>query len=425
MSHTPPVRAAGPGQEPGPAALLRAPATRPLPACWWYDPRTLVVADADAAVRALCADDDTGARSEAFRRPPGWDGGRQTALPGRTARLSWTQPAFTAAAVRAQAPALLSAADACLDRTPPPASDWDVLPTVLETTAHLAAVLCLGGDAALVHGLDAPLRAATPAVVRGAGQPCQDGAHDRFERAAAAVDDRLRAALRRRRAAAPAAAGHDLLSVLLAEPAADDEAVLTVLFSRLFSAQTAPGLLTAWLLHLLATHPAEQRRLRAEARRVLGPSGTPPAVDPAQLTATQHALREALRLYPPSWLLGRTLRRPVRLADHDLAPGTEIRVATYLIHRDPAHHPRPDAFVPGRWATPRPGLHRGAYLPFGIGDRYCRGASWVTAIAALTTAALLRRHHLRPTPGGRVTPHFSAHLEPAGLRLDPHPAPPG
>ncbi|MFI9202872.1 cytochrome P450 [Streptomyces sp. NPDC053048] len=210
-----------------------------------------------------------------------------------------------------------------------------------------------------------------------------------------------------------------------ADPAADDEALVAVLFSRLFSAQTAPALLTAWLLHLLAGHPREQQRLREEARTVLGPAGTPPTVDPARLVATQHALRETLRLYPPAWLLDRTIQSPTTLGGRDLDPGTEGRVVTYLIHRDPAHHPDPDVFAPARWADPQPDLHRGAYLPFGTGGRYCRGALWVTTIAALTSAALLRRHDFRHTPGTRVCPAFGAHLEPTGLRLDTHCASPG
>jgi hypothetical protein len=123
-------------------------------------------------------------------------------------------------------------------------------------------------------------------------------------------------------AARRAEPGDDLLSALAtgeaaaeagAEPLSDaelrDEAVTLLLAGH----ETTAGAL-AFAFHLLASHAGVERRLHDELDAVLG-GRRPGADDLERLPVTRGVLAEALRLYPPSWAMGRqaaTAHRPGR-----------------------------------------------------------------------------------------------------------------
>jgi cytochrome P450 len=135
-------------------------------------------------------------------------------------------------------------------------------------------------------------------------------------------------------------------------------------------------------LYLLAKHPAEQTKLRAEIQSVLG------AADPAvekmdRLVRTRWVLSESMRLYPPAWTMGRQNRREVTLGGFRLPPKCTILIPQWTLHRDPRFFPDPPAFNPDRWQNP---VHpRFAYIPFSTGPRNCIGESfaWLEMMLAL------------------------------------------
>jgi cytochrome P450 len=65
-------------------------------------------------------------------------------------------------------------------------------------------------------------------------------------------------------------------------------------------------------------------------------------------------VREALRLYPPAWVLPRTCTRPVTLAGQTLPPGSMVVFSPYILHRRPDQYPHPTRFDPGRWLIRNP-----------------------------------------------------------------------
>ncbi|WP_369777504.1 cytochrome P450 [Streptomyces sp. R33] len=131
--------------------------------------------------------------------------------------------------------------------------------------------------------------------------------------------------------------------------------------------------------------------------------------------------KEALRLYPPLWLLERTVDRPTRLAGYPLRPGQRVAVSPFVLQRDPRHYDRPAAFRPERW-TERPAtpLPKYAFMPFGGGPRTCLGAHFamVAMVTATATATVVARHRVTRAEG--TTPVFSTRtiLQPGGLTLD-------
>jgi len=137
---------------------------------------------------------------------------------------------------------------------------------------------------------------------------------------------------------------------------------------------TASGL--NWTWYLLSQHPEVEARLHAEL------DATPEEPAPGlaqmeQLTYTQQLINEALRLYPPGWLLSRRTVQPDVLSGYEIAAGTNVLLPLYLLHRHPRYWKDPERFLPERFATEyeaeRP---RFAYMPFAAGPRHCIGETF-------------------------------------------------
>jgi cytochrome P450 len=207
---------------------------------------------------------------------------------------------------------------------------------------------------------------------------------------------------RRRAAAVPA---DDLVGRLLAardpdtgDGLDDTEVREQVLLFLLAGHETTATALT-FTLHLLGRHPDAQRRVREEARAVLG--GRPPtAADVAALARTTRAVKEALRLYPPVYGIGRRTGAAGTVGGYRLPAGSVVVISPWVTHRHPGHWPDPDRFDPDRF-TPEgeAGRHRYAYLPFGGGPRACIGSHFAMLEAVVATAAVVGSYRLETPPG--------------------------
>jgi cytochrome P450 len=158
---------------------------------------------------------------------------------------------------------------------------------------------------------------------------------------------------------------------------------------------TATTLTWAWWF--LDRHPELARRVRAEHEAVLA-ERLPSYDDLEALPLTTAVVAETLRLRPPAWILEREVVGDLDLAGLRPPRRTVLAISPWLLHRDPAVWPDPDAFRPERWLTAAgrydqnaPGHPRGSYLPFGAGSHVCVGASFAWAEAVLVLATLVRR----------------------------------
>jgi cytochrome P450 len=209
----------------------------------------------------------------------------------------------------------------------------------------------------------------------------------------------------------------DVVSALLASSALPDgltadevhDHVMTLLLA---GHETTASALT-WTLYLLARHPGLQGRLRAE---VGGLEGRPPeAGDLPSLTYTRAVISEAIRCYPPAWIIGRSLTTDLELAGWHLPAGSIAAVSPLLLHHDPRWYPEPEAFDPDRWLDDRRlGVPRDAYLPFGTGPRACIGEQFAWAEAITVLAVLAQAWTFRIDPRFEATPSYRVTLRPAG-----------
>ncbi|HKJ36199.1 MAG TPA: cytochrome P450 [Solirubrobacterales bacterium] len=213
----------------------------------------------------------------------------------------------------------------------------------------------------------------------------------------------------------------DLLSALidardeegrgLSDPEIEDE-VLTLALTGFESVGEALG----WTLLLLARHPEADRRAAEEAAAW---SGEEPPIA-REMPYTTAVVREALRLYPPTWLSGR-----VATGDDRLPSGATIRkgeralVCAYALHRDPGFWAEPEHFRPERFIeSPDTDRPRFAYLPFGGGPRVCIGQQMALAELVAAVAGFARARRFTPGPGSELPPRAGLTLSPAReLRL--------
>ena len=156
------------------------------------------------------------------------------------------------------------------------------------------------------------------------------------------------------------------------EPMPDAQLAREVMTLVVAGHETTAGLLN-WMWYLLSRHPESQTRLSAELDRL--PWGEVPAMDMLpKYTYTRQVIDEALRLYPPLWLMTRKALNDDQLGDFFVPAGTEIYISPYLIQRSPDLWEAPDHFDPDRMSPDnRLGRHDLALCPFGIGPRNCIG----------------------------------------------------
>jgi unspecific monooxygenase len=158
-----------------------------------------------------------------------------------------------------------------------------------------------------------------------------------------------------------------------------------------------------WSLYLAALYPDQQERLAAEASAVdLDPENAAAAI--ARLPAMRAHVDEALRLYPPAFLIVRQAQAADSIMGHDVAAGTTITISPWVLHRHHARWHAPDAFDPERFAPGAPPPERYAYMPFGAGARICVGAQFALTEAVLVLARLLGRFRIRLAGAGTVVP---------------------
>jgi cytochrome P450 len=148
-----------------------------------------------------------------------------------------------------------------------------------------------------------------------------------------------------------------------------------------------------WCCTIAALRPEHQRRIAEEAARLdLSAEGAAGAIK--SLVFTRAFVDEALRLYPPAFLIVRQAIGPDEIAGRPIKPGTAVSISPWVLHRHRRLWNDPEEFDPGRFmegAEPPP---RFAYMPFGAGPRVCVGAQFALTEAVLVLARLLRRFRL-------------------------------
>ncbi|CAM3916750.1 cytochrome P450 [Alkalicoccus chagannorensis] len=171
--------------------------------------------------------------------------------------------------------------------------------------------------------------------------------------------------------------------------------------------ETSANLLT-WTWYLLSQNPEARARFQEEVSSV---ELTEPYEQLQELPFTEQVVKEALRLYPPAWLIYREAAEDVQIGGETFAAGSTWMICPYSIHRNPRvfeapHQFRPERFAPGAAKPPAFG-----YFPFGGGARSCIGSRFALMETVIILAELGRHVWFRPTHGIRPDPLVSLRMQ--------------
>jgi cytochrome P450 len=233
-----------------------------------------------------------------------------------------------------------------------------------------------------ISPLRLPRRWPTPAQVRAASA----------QRALYRVVDDIIA-----RRSGAARSGRDLISLLLTArdpetgaPMSHQEIRDQVLIFLLAGHETTSTALT-FTMQLLGRDHDVQAAVQREIDEVL--AGRPPhADDIARLKLTEMVVKEAIRLYPPAYALGRLADHDVTIGGHHIPARSIILLSPWATHRRPDLWPEPQRFDPARFEpVAEQARPRYAYFPFAAGLRGCIGGYFAMTEAVVAIATLLAR----------------------------------
>jgi cytochrome P450 len=226
--------------------------------------------------------------------------------------------------------------------------------------------------------------------------------------------------IRRRREEAP---GHDLLQILMDARYSDgegmsDELILSESMQLLVAGHETSSNALSWLLYLLSSRPDCVDRVRQEFDSVLGERPLSYSDVPKFEFTTQVTL-EALRLYPPFWMVDRIALADDCAGDIAIPRGSTVVVFIYGVHHSPLYWENPETFDPERFTKVKAKLHRPfAHLPFGAGPRGCIGGNYAMLQILMILSVLLRKYDFLLVPGQTVEARPMVILRPEhGIRI--------
>jgi cytochrome P450 len=339
------------------------------------------------------------------------------------------QQAFHPARVAHYAETMVAQAAATTERWAP-GRTVDVHAEAVRTTLSVAGATLLGtsveADVDAVEGAIADLLSAYRLAFVPFGWRLQHlpvGPMRRLQRGRRTLHGLVDRVIAERRATG--ADGGDLLSTLALDDAPDrlsDEEIRDQAVTLLLAGHETTANALAFAFHLLASDPGAERQLHAEVDDVLA-GRLPEARDVDRLPVCRGVFAEALRLFPPSWAMGRQVVEAHPVGDYVIPPGDLVILPQWVVHRDPRWWPEPQRCRPERWAAAqRRDRPRWAFFPFGGGVRQCigEGFAWTEGVLALATVA--RRWRLQPLPQHPLRLEPLITLRPrAGLWMRPVP----
>ncbi len=247
--------------------------------------------------------------------------------------------------------------------------------------------------------------------------------HEEMRSSADAV---LMSYIKKRRDEAP---GHDLLQTLMDARYTDgegmsDELILSESMQLLVAGHETSSNAISWLLYLLSSRPDCLERVRQEFEDVLGDEPLGHADLPRFVFATQ-VIQEALRLYPPFWMVDREAIADDRVGDVVIPAGSMVIVHVYGAHHAPKHWADPETFDTERFIKGSEKLRTPfTYLPFGGGPRTCIGNHYAMLQILMILSELVRRYDFQVAPGQTIEARPVVILRPKhGIRMTFNKAP--
>ncbi|WP_043808229.1 cytochrome P450 [Rhodococcus triatomae] len=218
----------------------------------------------------------------------------------------------------------------------------------------------------------------------------------------------------------------DLLDLMLTtkDPETDEQLdarnVRNQILTFLVAGHETTASALAFALYLLATHPDEATKARAEVDALWPTDDAVRFEDVAKLRTVRRVIDETMRLWPTSPGYFREAKQDTVIdGQYPFKQGEWLMVVLQQVHRDPAvWGDDADRFRPDRFQSDevraRPGH---GYKPFGTGLRACIGRQFAYHEMILALATILHRYDLVADPDYTLDVAEQMTLKPAGFRL--------
>jgi cytochrome P450 len=246
------------------------------------------------------------------------------------------------------------------------------------------------------------------------------GEQRRHEELTAGAFGILRDYVQRRRKEAP---GHDLLQILMDArysdgSAMDDELIVSESMQLLVAGHETSSNALSWTLYLLSTRPDCVDKVRQEFDAILGDKPLKFS-DVPKFEFTTQVIMEAMRLYPPFWMVDREALADDRAGGLDIPKGSTVVVFIYGTHHSSQYWENPESFDPERFAKANEKRHTPySHLPFGAGPRGCIGGNYAMLQMLMILSVLLRKYDFHLVPGQDIEPRPMVILRPEhGIRM--------
>lgn len=214
--------------------------------------------------------------------------------------------------------------------------------------------------------------------------------------------------------------GSDILELILSTPYRGteeymtDENVKVEILQLLVAGNETSTTAATWIFYILSKHPECVTRMRAEIEESLGNE----EIDYKSLHSLKFCISvmdEAMRLYPPFWMIDREAQTDDEFNGMKIPKGTTVIPYIYGVHHNPKVWPDPEKFDPSRFDDEkRKNIHPYANIPFGGGPRVCIGQNMAKMQILLVLSSIIRKYDFELVGDKEVGLHAMMLLKPDG-----------
>jgi sterol 14alpha-demethylase len=218
----------------------------------------------------------------------------------------------------------------------------------------------------------------------------------RRDQARARLSEMVTGIVQRRRASGHS--GEDFLQTLMEARYSDgtpltDHEITGMLIAAMFSGHHTSAVTMAWTLLELLHHPDILRDVQTEMDQLFDKDQPITYSLLRNANETEWAVKEALRLHPPLFMLLRAVLQDFEVAGYHVPVGTWCIVSPLIAHREEGHFADAARFDPTRYAPGREEDKRPyAYIPFGGGRHVCLGNAFAMLQIKTILAVLLHNY---------------------------------
>lgn len=167
-----------------------------------------------------------------------------------------------------------------------------------------------------------------------------------------------------------------------------------------------------WAFYLLEQNKNEAMPFEKEINELVGNRDIE-FEDFEKLSYTRLVLNEAMRMYPPVWLLPRTAEKDFYLDDYLIYKDSSIFITPYLLQRNPKYFENPEKFYPERFnAERKKSIKKFSFIPFGAGPRVCIGEGFAMLHGAVILSLISKHFKMTLKKGHKIKLSSSITLRP-------------